>query len=84
MMCVYIPYFRSILVLLTDVDLTNISQPMIKSDRPPHLTSPRRGEGFFFIFAGRWARDEGVYVKIIDLAIMCDFAITLRVTGFIW
>jgi hypothetical protein len=48
---------------------------MITSDRPPHLTSPRRGEGFFLSFAGR---GEGGYsVKIVDLAIMFDFAIAL-------
>jgi hypothetical protein len=34
-------------VLLTELDLTNESRSMITSDRPPHLTSPRRGEGFF-------------------------------------
>jgi hypothetical protein len=57
------------MVLLTELDLTNESQPMIKSDRPPHLTSPRRGEGF-------WG---GYSVKIVDPAIMCDFAIALDV-----
>jgi hypothetical protein len=43
----YIIYFISILMLLTELNLTNGSQPVIKRDSPPHLTSPRRGEGFF-------------------------------------
>jgi hypothetical protein len=51
---------------------------MITSDKPPHLTSPRRGEGFFLIFAERRARDEGGYNgMIVDPAIVFDFAIAL-------
>ena len=44
---VYITYFNSILVFLTELDLTNESREMITSERRPHLTSPRWGEGFF-------------------------------------
>jgi hypothetical protein len=45
--------FKLLLMLLTELDFTNESWSMITSDSPPHLTSPRRGEGFFLIFAGR-------------------------------
>jgi hypothetical protein len=75
-MCDYITYIKSSLVLLTELDLTNESRPMITSDRPPHITSPRRGEGY-------WG---GYCVKIVDPAIMFDFAITLaceKLCGFI-
>jgi hypothetical protein len=48
---VSIIYYISILMLLTELNLTNGSQPVIKRDSPPHLTSPRRD--FFLIFAGR-------------------------------
>jgi hypothetical protein len=44
---VHIIYFISILMVLTEFNLINGSQPVIKRDSPPHLTSPRRGEEFF-------------------------------------
>ena len=48
--------------MLTELDLTNESRPMIKSDRPPHLTSPRRGEGFFPYLRREKRKDEGATV----------------------
>jgi hypothetical protein len=57
---------------------------MIKSDRPHHLTSRRRGEGFFVYLHREKSplplpfRGWGGYsMKIVDTAIMWDFAIAL-------
>jgi hypothetical protein len=59
MMCDYITYLKSILMILTELDLTNESQPMMKNDSPPHLTSPHRGEGIFSLSLQREAPGMG-------------------------